>query len=405
MFNKEIIKKFEGRSTPFYYYDLGVLKKTLEKLSAESKKYGFIVHYAMKANTNDKVLALIKSFGLGADCVSGNEVKKAIEIGFPNEHVVFAGVGKSDAEINYALDKDIFCFNCESLQELEVMNELAAKKNKTARIALRINPNVNANTHHYITTGLEENKFGINMWELDDVLKTLKASKNIRFAGIHFHIGSQITDLSTFKNLCTRVNEIQKWFENHHLDIEHINVGGGLGVNYHEPDKQAVPDFESYFKVFNEFLERKPNQQVHFELGRAVVAQCCSLVSRVLYIKKGVATNFAILDAGMTELIRPALYQSYHKIENISSLACLPEHFSVGTAPRPIAIGPSSLVLKYDVVGPICESSDCFGKAVELPETKRGDLVALRTAGAYGEAMASNYNLREKAPSVYSDAL
>ncbi|MBI2269583.1 MAG: diaminopimelate decarboxylase [Bacteroidetes bacterium] len=389
MFDKEIVQKFGSRTTPFYYYDLEVLKRTLDKLSAESKKYGFVVHYALKANTNDRVLSTIRKYALGADCVSGNEVKKAIEIGFPVSDIVFAGVGKSDAEINFSLDNDIFCFNCESVQELEVINELALKKKKTARIALRINPNVNANTHHYITTGLEENKFGINMWELDHVLKTLKGLSNVKFVGIHFHIGSQITDLSTFKNLCTRVNEIQKWFENHHLDIEHINVGGGLGVNYHEPDVQAIPDFENYFKIFNEFLERKPAQKVHFELGRAVVAQCCSLISGVLYIKKGVATNFAILDAGMTELIRPALYQSYHKIENISSLVSR----------------PSSLFLKYDVVGPICESSDCFGKAVELPETKRGDLIALRTAGAYGEAMASNYNLREKAPSVYSDSI
>lgn len=389
MFDKEIVKKFEVRTTPFYYYDLEVLKRTLDKLSVESKKYGFVVHYALKANTNDKVLSTIRKYALGADCVSGNEVKKAIEIGFPVSDIVFAGVGKSDTEINFALDNDIFCFNCESVQELGVINELALKKKKTARIALRINPNVNANTHHYITTGLEENKFGINMWELDDVLKTLKGISNVKFVGIHFHIGSQITDLSTFKNLCTRVNEIQKWFENHQLEIEHINVGGGLGVNYHQPDAEAIPDLEHYFKIFNEFLDRKPGQKVHFELGRAVVAQCCSLISRVLYIKKGVATNFAILDAGMTELIRPALYQSYHKIENISSLV----------------IRPSSTIFKYDVVGPICESSDCFGKAVELPETKRGDLIALRTAGAYGEAMASNYNLREKAPSVYSDSI
>lgn len=388
MFNKEIIKKLEGLSTPFYYYDLKMLEQTLEKVKAESNKYGFIVHYALKANTSDRVLELIKKHNLGADCVSGNEVKKAIEIGFLPEHIVFAGVGKSDAEINFALDSAIFCFNCESAQELEVINELAAKKSKTAKIALRINPNVDANTHHYITTGLEENKFGINMWEMEAVVKLLETLKNIQLIGIHFHIGSQITDLTTFKNLCTRVNEIQKWFENHNLNIGEINVGGGLGVNYHEPDKEAIPDFENYFKVFNDFLERRPGQKIHFELGRSIVAQCCSLISKVLYIKKGVSTNFAILDAGMTELIRPALYQSYHKIENISSFSNLTSHISH---------------LKYDVVGPICESSDCFGKAVELPETKRGDIIAIRTVGAYGEAMASNYNLREKATSVYSD--
>jgi len=389
MFTKDIVKKIEFVQTPFYYYDLGLLKRTLEKLTAESKKYGFVVHYAMKANTNDRVLSTIKSFGLGADCVSGGEVKKAVEIGFAADHIVFAGVGKNDTEINLGLDNDIFCFNCESSQELEVINELAAKKNKTARIALRINPNVNANTHHYITTGLEENKFGINMWEMDSVIKLLSTLKNVKLVGTHFHIGSLITDLSTFKNLCTRVNEIQKWFENHNFYLEHINVGGGLGINYHEPDTQSIPDFESYFKIFDEFLERKPNQKVHFELGRSVVAQCCSLISRVLYIKKGKATNFAILDAGMNDLIRPALYQAYHKIENISAFVNR----------------NSSIVNHYDVVGPVCESSDCFQKAVELPETKRGDLIVLRSAGAYGEVMASNYNLREKAPSVYSDLI
>lgn len=388
MFRKDIVQKFEKLPTPFYYYDMDVLKQTLTNLITESKKYGFIVHYAMKANTNNRLLALIKSYGLGADCVSGNEVKKAVETGFSGEHIVFAGVGKSDAEINIGLDNDIFCFNCESLQELEVINELAYKKEKTADIALRINPNVNANTHHYITTGLEENKFGINMWEMDEVITKLKTLSNIKLKGIHFHIGSQITDLNTFKNLCTRINEIQQWFENHNLQIEHINVGGGLGINYHEPDLNSIPDFENYFKLFDEFLERKPFQKIHFELGRAIVGQCGSLVSRVLYVKKGKVTNFVILDAGMTELIRPILYQAYHKIENISA-------YNSNQAP----------LVTYDIVGPICESSDCFGKSVKLPETQRGNLIVLRTTGAYGEAMASNYNLREKAPSVYSDKL
>lgn len=386
MFTPALVNELGQIKTPFYYYDLDVLKRTLESLSSASQ--GFIVHYALKANANDKVLKIIRDHGLGADCVSGNEVRKAVEIGFPASHTVFAGVGKSDEEINYALQKDIFCFNCESIQEIEVINELAEKMGKKASIALRINPNVNANTHHYITTGLEENKFGINLWELDSVMETLKALGNVQLIGLHFHIGSQITDLTAFKSLCLRVNEIQQWFLNHKIFPEHINVGGGLGVNYHEPDNEAVPDFETFFNVFRQFLEIMPGQKVHFELGRAITGQCGSLITRVLYIKKGVSTNFAILDAGMTELIRPALYQAFHKIENISSL----------TGKR-----QQAELLKYDVVGPICESSDCFGKAVTLPETSRGDLIAIRTAGAYGEVMASNYNLREKVRSVYSD--
>jgi diaminopimelate decarboxylase len=382
MFSESTIKKFHSHKTPFYYYDLGILRTTIAALKQESDKYGFVVHYAMKANTNTELLKPICEAGLGADCVSGNEVKKAVESGFPARHIVFAGVGKNDDEMNYALDQDIFCFNCESTQELEVLNELAGKKDRMARIALRINPNVNANTHKYITTGLEENKFGINIWELEEVVKLVGRLKNLDLIGIHFHIGSQITDLSAFRSLCMRVNELQEWFVSHKIHLQHINVGGGLGVDYQDPDRNPVPDFPAFFKIFDEFLERRPGQEIHFELGRAIIAQCGSLISKVLYIKKGVNTNFAILDAGMTELIRPALYQSYHKIENLSSR--------------------SAPIVRYDVVGPICESSDCFGKSIDLPETKRGDLVAIRTTGAYGEVMASQYNLRDKVKAVYS---
>ncbi len=378
MFSKETIQKFSSTPTPFYYYDLELLKNTIGALKKESDKYGYHVHYALKANTNNEILSVIRQAGLGADCVSGNEVKRAAEEKF--EKIFFAGVGKSDEEINIALDRNIACFNCESLQEIEVINELAQKKNKTAQIAFRINPNVNANTHKYITTGLEENKFGINMWELEDVVRRTQQLPNIKITGIHFHIGSQITDLSAFKSLCLRANEIQGWFLSHKIHLEHVNVGGGLGVDYHEPDKNAIPDFAAYFSLFKEFLELRPGQTLHFEIGRAIVAQCGSLISKVLYVKKGVNTSFVILDAGMTELIRPALYQSYHKVENLSSK------------------GAST---KYDVVGPICESSDCFGKAMLLSETKRGDLVAIRTTGAYGEVMASQYNLREKVKAIY----
>ncbi|MCG3164262.1 MAG: Diaminopimelate decarboxylase [Bacteroidia bacterium] len=384
-----LISAFKSLPTPFYYYDLELLKANLAALKkASSPEY--IVHYALKANANDKILATIKNAGIGADCVSGNEVKKAVEAGFKANEIAFAGVGKSDEEILTGLKSDIFCFNSESAEELKVINELAAKYNKIARIALRINPNVHANTHKYITTGLEENKFGINLWELDSVMQLIKNCSNLKLIGIHFHIGSQINDLSNFKNLCTKSNEIQQWFEERNYMLEHINVGGGLGVDYHHPDDNSVPDYKGYFEVFDKFLELRKEQKLHFELGRAIVAQCGSLISKVLYVKKGVSTSFVILDAGMTELIRPALYQSYHKIENISTAN---DQFSIDNSH------------KYDVVGPICESSDCFGKAVMLPETNRGDLFAIRTTGAYGEVMSSNYNLREKAKAVYSDEL
>ncbi len=366
---------FEKHKTPFYFYDTALLKQTIVELNKTKGDYH--VHYAMKANTNDVLLKIIKEAGLGADCVSGNEVKKAVEIGFAKEKIVFAGVGKSDDEINYALQQNIFCFNCESIPEMEVINELAKVQNKIASIALRINPNVDAHTHHYITTGLEENKFGINVHELPEVTEALKKHTNLKLIGLHFHIGSSINDLTPFKNLCTRVNEIQQWFLHRGYKLPHINVGGGLGINYKDPDLGAICNFEAFFNVFKRFLQVQPGQEVHFELGRAVTGQCGSLISRVLYIKKGTNTSFAILDAGMTELIRPALYQAYHKIENISQKS-------------------DTANFKYDVVGPICESSDCFGKAVDLPETQRGDMMAIRSAGAYGEVMSSQYNLRDK---------
>lgn len=401
MFNTDTINKFRQLETPFYYYDMGVLRDTLTTCKTAADKYGFHVHYAMKANFNPKVLDMIQSFGLGADCVSGNEVKAAIEHGFDKKSVVFAGVGKSDKEINLALEADIFCFNAESVQELFIINDLAKAKSKIANIAIRINPNVDAHTHHFITTGLDENKFGINIWQLPDVADALRKCPNLQFLGIHFHIGSQITDMEVYKSLCTRINEMQDWFEDHGFTVKVLNTGGGLGVDYHNPDTNSTSDFESYFKVFKNFLNIKPGQEVHFELGRALVAQSASLIARVLYVKNGLKKNFLVLDAGMTELIRPMLYQAYHEIENVVRGAGAGVRVEDETANQE----PQLTMLKYDVVGPICESTDCFRKDVDLPESSRGDIIAIRTAGAYAEVMASGYNLRDKVGSVYSDQL
>jgi len=381
MKNESTYNFLASQETPFYYYDLNLLEDSLSLIKKEASKYNYHIHYAIKANANPRILSLIQSYGFGADCVSGNEIKRSLENNFPANKIVYAGVGKSDKEIETALDSNIFCFNCESIPEIEIINEIAKSQNKVANIALRINPNVNANTHHYITTGISENKFGINPWEFEQILELLKKLENINLIGLHFHIGSQIVDLSVFKSLCLRINEIQDWFLDHQIIVDHINVGGGLGINYHEPDEEPIPDFRSYFAIFNEFLNLKANQEVHFELGRSIVGQCGSLISRVLYIKNGINTNFAILDAGMTELLRPALYQAFHKIENLSS-----------SEPKE----------NYDVVGPICESSDCFGKTVALAKSKRNDLIAIRSTGAYGEVMASNYNLRQVAKSFFS---
>ncbi len=378
------LEKFENLKTPFYYYDMNLLERTLQEVKINSDKYGFVVHYAIKANANIRLLEMIKRFGFGVDCVSGYEIKRALEVGFSPDGIVYAGVGKADWEIELGIDNNISCFNVESLPELEVINEIAASKNKIVNVAIRINPNVNANTHHYITTGLDDNKFGVNQADLEKVMDALVNFKHIHLQGLHFHIGSQITDLKSYEELCVRVNELQQWCIDRNLSPTVINVGGGLGIDYDNPDDHPIPNFEDYFKIFNDGLELQPNQQVHFELGRSLVGQCGNLISRVLYIKEGIKTQFAIIDAGMTELIRPALYDAYHKVENLSSIA-------------PIA--------EYDVVGPICESSDSFGQKVPLPETSRGDIISIRSAGAYGEVMASQYNLRPLPKAYYSDQL
>ena len=368
------VNKFRELETPFYYYDVNVLRKTLSCINKEAGKYNnFCVHYAVKANANHKVLTIIRESGLGADCVSGGEIRAAIKAGFPTNKLVYAGVGKTDWEINLGLDYDIFCFNVESVPELEIINELAAAKGKTARVAFRINPNVGAHTHANITTGLAENKFGISMEDMDKVIDMAGTLPHVKFVGLHFHIGSQILDMGDFVALCNRVNELQEKLYARQIIVEHINVGGGLGIDYAHPNRQAIPNFTEYFATYHKHLKLRPQQTLHFELGRAVVGQCGSLISKVIYVKQGTNKQFAILDAGMTDLIRPALYQAYHKIENI-------------TSEEPMET--------YDVVGPICESSDVFGKAIDLNKAHRGDLFALRSAGAYGEIMASAYNCR-----------
>ena len=368
------VNKFRELETPFYYYDVNVLRETLSCINKEAGKYNnFCVHYAVKANANHKVLTIIRESGLGADCVSGGEIRAAIKAGFPTNKIVYAGVGKTDWEINLGLDYDIFCFNVESVPELEIINELASAKGKTARVAFRINPNVGAHTHANITTGLAENKFGISMEDMDKVIDMAGTLPHVKFVGLHFHIGSQILDMGDFVALCNRVNELQEKLYARQIIVEHINVGGGLGIDYAHPNRQAIPNFTEYFATYHKHLKLRPQQTLHFELGRAVVGQCGSIISKVIYVKQGANKQFAILDAGMTDLIRPALYQAYHKIENI-------------TSEEPMET--------YDVVGPICESSDVFGKAIDLNKAHRGDLFALRSAGAYGEIMASAYNCR-----------
>lgn len=369
------ISRFAQRITPFYYYDLSLLRQTLKAITAATADAPhFHVHYALKACVAPEVLRTISQHGFGADCVSGGEVEVAHQHGFNASNIVFAGVGKADWEINRALELDIQCFNVESLPELEIINELATAQKKVAKVAFRINPNVDARTHAKITTGLNENKFGLAIDDTIPAIRRAQAFSNIEFVGLHFHIGSQITDLTPFSELCTCINELQVQLEEAGITVPTLNVGGGLGVNYEQPDTDAIPNFADYFAIFKQELKLRKGQSVHFELGRSIVAQCGSLISRVLYVKEGHAKRFVIVDAGMTDLVRPAMYGSLHQIDNLSQ--------------------PEAPQAQFDVVGPICESSDVFASDYKLPTPKRGDLLALRSAGAYGEIMASQYNCR-----------
>ena len=379
------IDKFAALTTPFYYYDMELLGQTLDTIRREAGRHeDFRVHYAVKANANPKVLRAIRRAGLGADCVSGGEIRAALDAGFAPETIVYAGVGKSDWEIRLGLEAGISCFNVESLAELEVINEIATGMGKTAPVALRINPDVGAHTHANITTGLAENKFGIAMRDMESVIEQATRMAAVSFVGLHFHIGSQILDMGDFQALCNRINDLQTLLSRHHIDVASINVGGGLGVDYQHPNRVPMADFKAYFDTFARRLRLLPGQTLHFELGRAVVAQMGTLIARTLYIKEGATKKFCIVDAGMTDLIRPALYQAYHKIENISS---------------------NEPMEPYDVVGPICESSDVFAKRTDLNRARRGDLIAIRSAGAYGEIMASQYNCRPLPKAYTSDDL
>lgn len=382
---KTYTEKFHSFETPFYFYDIGLLRKTLNLINESIKKRPFEIHYALKANVNRRILKEIQEAGFGADCVSGNEVIRAVESGFEKEKIVFAGVGKSDREIKLGIEYDIYAFNVESIEELFVLDEIAGSMGKRVNFALRINPNVDAGTHHYITTGTRNNKFGITVDELIELLPQIRGLQYVSFLGLHFHIGSQIRDIDRYRELCERINGLQKILIGEGFKLKDINVGGGLGIFYDDPEKELIPDFKTYFDLFNKNLQLEEGQRVHFELGRSVVGQCGSLISRVLYSKPGSEKSFLVLDAGMTELIRPALYQAYHHIEKLT---------------------PSDHQKKiYDIVGPICESSDAFVRDLKFPVSQRGDLMAIRSCGAYAEVMSSRYNLREVAPSVFSDEI
>ena len=379
------VEKFQSLHTPFYYYDIALLRNTLETVVTESGKYpNYHVHYAIKANHDPKLLSLIASHGLGADCVSGGEIIDAVQAGIPCHNIVYAGVGKSDAEIALALEHEIGCFNVESLAELRVINEIAEQMNRQARIAFRVNPDVDAHTHEKITTGLSENKFGISPAHLSQAVEEAQQSSAVTLIGLHFHIGSQIEQMHVFQTLCERINTIVSELADQGITLQSINVGGGLGVDYRHPLDNPLPDFAKYFHTFHSHLRLPQGVEIHFELGRSIICQCGHLISRVLYVKEGEAKKFVILDAGMNDLIRPAMYGARHHITHLTA-------------------SHDAATETYDIVGPICESSDIFAIAQQFPHTQRGDLLAIHSAGAYGQSMASCYNSRPPAPAVYSE--
>ncbi len=385
MLSRQVAAKLSGIETPFYLYDVALLRQTLESVSSESKKYGYKVHYAIKANYDDRLLAVIKEYGLGIDCASGNELRKAIEAGFDPKGIVYAGVGKRDKEVKYAIEQGIMAINCESIQELELINVWGGEVGRKVDVALRINPDIDPKTNHCIDTGQADSKFGISYEEVLEYAAEIKGLKNLNIIGLHLHIGSQIRELHVFENMCNKVNVILENMVSLGFKIDFVDVGGGLGINYDVPENEPIPNFASLFAIVHNHL-KVGKREVHFEFGRSIVGECGELITKVLFNKTtATGRKLVIVDASMTELIRPALYGSYHNIENITSQADGHD--------------------KYTVVGTACESTDVFDENVSLKKTQRGDLLAIKSAGAYGMSMASRYNLHDLPSAVYSDEL
>ncbi|MBR5802337.1 MAG: diaminopimelate decarboxylase [Alistipes sp.] len=385
MLSRKVASQLKEIETPFYLYDINLLRQTLESVVYESNKYNYKVHYAIKANNDDYLLSIIKEYGIGIDCASGNEVRKAIEMGFDPKTVVYAGVGKKDKEIRYALEQEILAINCESIEELQVVDALAAEMGKMADVGLRVNPDIDPKTNHCIDTGQADSKFGIAYDEILENVELIKSLKNINIIGIHIHIGSQIRELHVFENMCNKANAIVEKLESLGFSFRMVDVGGGLGINYDVPENEPIPNFASLFAIVREYLN-VGDKEVHFEFGRSIVGECGELIASVLFNKTtATGRRLLIIDASMTELIRPMLYGSYHNIENITS--------------------EEDVFKKYTVVGTACESTDVFDENISLKKSKRGDLLAIKSAGAYGRSMASEYNMHELPKAVYSDQL
>jgi diaminopimelate decarboxylase len=365
--------------TPFYCYSRATLERHYKVFSAALPE-GALVAFSVKANGNLAVLKTLALLGAGADVVSGGELAKALAAGIPAERIVFSGVGKTVEEMHQALTAGIYQFNVESEPELLALDEVARELNRRAPITLRINPDVDAKTHAKITTGTAETKFGIPFAHARAAYARAAALKNIEIVGIDVHIGSQLTDLEPFAAAFEKVADLTRTLRADGHSITRLDLGGGLGVPY-ENNNMPPPDPTAYGKVVARVTEGLGCRLI-FEPGRLIAANAGVLVSKVLYVKQGDAKTFLILDAGMNDLLRPALYDAHHEIVAVAE----PEAGAARVA--------------YDVVGPVCETSDLFAAARQLPELKSGDLVAILSAGAYGATMASSYNARPPAPEV-----
>ncbi len=366
--------------TPFYCYSSATLERHYQVFAGAFADVDALVCYAMKANSNQAVIKTLARLGAGADVVSGGELRRARLAGIAPDKIMFSGIGKTAEELALALDEGILCINVESEPELELLSGIAAAKGRTAHISVRVNPDIDAKTHHKIATGKAENKFGIPLSRAREVYAHAATLKGIEVAGVDMHIGSQITDLDPFGNAFTLLAEFVRTLRGDGHSITHIDLGGGLGIPYRD-DNEPPPHPEAYAQVVKR-ATRDLDCRLIFEPGRLIVGNAGILVTRVLFVKHGEAKNFIVVDAAMNDLIRPTLYDAHHEIWTVGQAAA--------GAPR----------LRADVVGPVCESGDFLALGRDLPEPKPGDLLAVMSAGAYGAVQAGTYNTRALVPEV-----
>jgi diaminopimelate decarboxylase len=361
--------------TPFYLYSATQLKENFLKYKNAFADQNVLICFAVKANSNLSVLNALGKLGSGADCVSEGEIRKAIAADIPPKHIVFSGVGKTKQELSYALSENIMQFNVESIPELLLLNDVAGMQNKIANVAIRINANVDGKTHYKINTGLKSNKFGIDIDNLTEIVKSLEKLNNIKLQGLSIHIGSQITSLEPYKEAYQIILKTAEMLKSHGCKIEYLDLGGGLGVRYSQENPPEIAEYAELIKK----LFYKSNYKIIIEPGRSIAANIGVLISSVLYIKETKEKTFAIIDAGMNDSLRQSLYDAYHDI---------------------VPLSPGNTVTKYDIVGPVCETSDVFSKDKIMPNLNSGDLVAFKDAGAYGAVMSSIYNSRLLIPEV-----